>query len=167
MSENPPYWYAVNTRPRWEKKVAQILDSKGIENYCPLNKVVRQWSDRKKVILEPIFKCYVFVKVDEQKKWDLKRIDGILNYVYWLGKPAKIKEEEINIIKKFLNEFEDVQVEQIGLQVNQRVRIKQGVLMNYEGILLEVSGSRAIVKLESMGLQLSAHFDKKNLEKIV
>lgn len=167
MPENPPYWYAVNTRPRWEKKVAQILDSKGIENYCPLNKVVRQWSDRKKVILEPIFKCYVFVKVDEQKKWDLKRIDGILNYVYWLGKPAKIKEEEINIIKKFLNEFEDVQVEQIGLEVNQRVRIKQGVLMNYEGILLEVSGSRAIVKLETMGLQLSAHFDKKNLEKIV
>ncbi len=167
MPENSPYWYAVNTRPRWEKKVAQILDSKGIENYCPLNKVVRQWSDRKKVILEPIFKCYVFVKVDEQKKWDLKRIDGILNYVYWLGKPAKIKEEEINIIKKFLNEFEDVHVEQIGLQVNQRVRIKQGVLMNYEGILLEVSGSRAFVKLESMGLQLSAHFDKKNLEKIV
>ena len=147
--------------------MAHILDTKGIENYCPLNKVVKQWSDRKKVVLEPIFKCYVFVKVEEQKKWDLKRIDGILNYVYWLGKPAKIKEEEINTIKKFLNEFSDVSIEQIGLQVNQKVRIRQGVLMNYEGILLELSGNRAFVKIESMGLQLSAHFDKKNLENII
>ena len=166
MTEITSNWYAVNTRPRWEKKVAQILDTKGIENYCPVNKVVKQWSDRKKIILEPIFKCYVFVKVEEQKKWDVKRIDGILNYVYWLGKPAKIKEEEINTIKKFLHEFSDVAVEQIGLQVNKKVRIRQGVLMNYEGILLELSGSRAFVKIESMGLQLSAHFDKKNLENI-
>ena len=167
MAETNLNWYAVNTRPRWEKKVAQMLDTKGIENYCPLNKVVKQWSDRKKIILEPIFKGYVFVKVEEQKKWDLKRIDGILNYVYWLGKPAKIKEKEINTIRKFLDEFSDVAVEQIGLQVNQKVRIRQGVLMNYEGILLELSGSRAFVKIESMGLQLSAHFDKKNIEKIV
>jgi transcription antitermination factor NusG len=166
MSEFTYNWYAVNTRPRWEKKIAHILDIKGIENYCPVNKVVRQWSDRKKIILEPLFKGYVFVKIKELDKWDIKRIDGILNYVYWLGKPAKIKEEEINTIKKFLNEFSDVTVEALGLQVNQKVRIKQGVLMNYEGILLEVYGHIALVKIESMGLQLSAHFDKKNIERI-
>ena len=166
MAETTSNWYAVNTRPRWEKKVAQVLDTKGIENYCPLNKVVKQWSDRKKIILEPIFRGYVFVKVEEQKKWDLKRIDGILNYVYWLGKPAKIKEEEINTIKKFLNEFTNIHVENLGLQVNQKVRIRQGVLMNYEGILLELYGSRAFVKIESMGLQLSAHFDKNNIQPI-
>jgi len=167
MSEINLNWYVVNTRPRWEKKVAQILDVKGIENYCPLNKVVKQWSDRKKIIFEPLFKGYVFVRVEEQRKWDLKRIEGILNYVYWLGKPAKIKAEEINIIKKFLNEFSEIVVEESGLQVNQKVRVRQGVLMNYEGILLELSGSRALVKIESMGLQLSAQFDKKNIEKIV
>lgn len=167
MTENIFTWYAVNTKPRWEKKIASILDIKGIENYCPVAKVTRQWSDRKKVILEPIFKGYVFVKVEEQKKWDIKRIDGIINYVYWLGKPAKIKEEEIVTIKKFLNEFDEVQVGQIGLQVNEKVRIKQGVLMNYEGILLEISGNLAFVKIESMGLQLSARFDKKNLEKVI
>ena len=167
MSEINLNWYVVNTRPRWEKKIAQILDVKGIENYCPLNKVVKQWSDRKKIIFEPLFKGYVFVRVEEQRKWDLKRIEGILNYVYWLGKPAKIKAEEINIIKKFLNEFSEIVVEESGLQVNQKVRVRQGVLMNYEGILLELSGSRALVKIESMGLQLSAQFDKKNIEKIV
>lgn len=166
MTETTLNWYAVNTRPRWEKKVVQILEKKGIENYCPLNKVIKQWSDRKKVILEPVFKSYVFVKIEEQKKWDLKRIDGILNYVYWLGKPAKIKEEEINTIKKFLNEFSNVNVESLTLEVNQKVRIKQGILMNYEGILLEISGNRAFVKIESMGIQLSAHFDKNNIQPV-
>lgn len=167
MPENNFNWFAVNTRPRWEKKVASILDSKGIQHYCPLNKVVKQWSDRKKVILEPIFKSYVFVKVEDEKKWEIKKIDGILNYVYWLGKPAKIKEEEIITIKKFLNEFSDVKVEQLSLQINEKVRIKQGLLMNYEGVLVDISGNRAFVKIESMGLQLSAQFDKKHLEKVV
>ena len=159
-------WYAVQTRPRWEKKVVTFLNETGIENYCPLNKVLRQWSDRKKVVMEPIFKSYVFVKIEEERKWEIKKIDGILNYVYWLGKPARIREEEITIIRKFLSEFDNVSVEKQILDVNSKVRIKQGVLMNYEGILLEVKGSRAIVKIESLDIQLSAHFDKGNLERV-
>ena len=166
-NERVQKWYAVYTKPRWEKKVAKLLDESGVTNYCPLNKVTRQWSDRKKVVLEPVFKSYVFVKVEEAKKWDLKHIDGILNYVYWLGKPAVIKEEEIDIIRKFLNEFSDVEVVQVNLEANARVRIKRGVLMNYEGLLLEVHGSTALVRIESMGLQLSAKFDKSNLEKVL
>ncbi len=164
MSENNSYWFAVHTKPRWEKKVAALLDNNGIENYCPLNKVIRQWSDRKKVVLEPVFKSYVFVKIEDDKKWEVKKIDGILNYVYWLGKPARIREEEINTIRKFLNEFYDVSVEKKNFHVNTKVRIKQGVLMNYEGMIVEVSGNRVIVKIDSMDLQLSAYFDKKNLE---
>jgi transcription antitermination factor NusG len=165
MDENNLHWFALYTKPRWEKKVAAVLTNREIENYCPLNKVVKQWSDRKKVILEPIFKSYVFVRVPEAEKWDLRSIDGVLNFVFWLGKPARIKDEDIYTIRKFLNEFADVQVEEVSqLAVNSRVRIKQGVLMNYHGILIEVYGSKAKVRIESMGLQLSAQFDKKNLE---
>jgi len=159
-------WYAVYTKPRWEKKVASLLLEDGIENYCPINKVTRQWSDRKKVVLEPVFKGYVFVKVEEDKKWEVTKVHGVLNYVYWLGKPAHIRDEEIDIIRKFLNEFNDVQVEPKGFVVNTEVRIKQGVLMNYQGIVVEVLGNRAVVKIETLDLQLSAHFDKKNLELI-
>ena len=147
--------------------MAKLLEEKGIENYCPLNKVVKQWSDRKKIVLEPIFKSYIFVRVEEANKWDLKKINGIINFVYWLGKPARIKDEEIKTIKKFLNEFVDIQIDQLQqLQINSKVRIKQGVLMNYNGVLVELSGSRARVRIESMGIQLSAQFDKKNLEAI-
>lgn len=167
MDQNNLNWYAVYTKPRWEKKVAAILEEKGIENYCPLNKVVKQWSDRKKVILEPIFKSYVFVRVPEESKWDLRQIHGIINFVYWLGKPARVKEEDILTIRKFLNEFSDVTVEEAApLAVNTKVRVKQGILMNYHGILIELSGNRAKVRIETLGVQLSAQFEKKNLEAV-
>lgn len=168
MDKNDLHWYAIYTKPRWEKKVAGLLEEKGIENYCPLNKVVKQWSDRKKVVLEPIFKSYVFVRVPDAEKWELKSISGIINFVYWLGKPAIVRDDDIFTIRKFLNEFSDVQVEEVSrLEVNSKVRIKQGVLMNYQGILVEISGSRAKVRIESMGMQLSAQFDKKNLEPLL
>jgi len=164
MTDNNEQWFALHTKPRWEKKVAKLLDEQGIENYCPINKVTRQWSDRKKVVLEPVFKSYVFVKIGTLQKWELKKINGVLNFVYWLGKPAPIRDEEILTIRKFLNEFQDVEITKLSLEVNSQVRIKNGVLMNYQGILVELIGSRAKVRIESMGLQLSAQFDKSNLE---
>ena len=158
-------WYAVYTKPRWEKKVAKLLDEKGIENYCPLNKVVKQWSDRKKVVMEPIFKSYVFVRVENKEKFELKNVSGILNFVYWLGKPAVVRDEDIDIIRKFLNEFGEVTVSEIAqLTVNAKVRVKHGIMMNYQGLLVEVMGNKAKVKIESMGIYLYAQFDKKNLE---
>jgi transcription antitermination factor NusG len=159
-------WYVVYTRPRWEKKVAENLAATGVEHYCPLQKVTRQWSDRRKVVVEPLFKGYVFVKLADDKKWEVKTIAGILNFVYWLGKPARVKEEEIITIKKFLKEFDDVRVEKKDFTLHQQVRITQGVLMNYEGMIISVQGNRAVVKIDCLDIQLSAHFDKKNLELI-
>jgi len=166
MTEKNSTWYVVYTRPRWEKKVAANLEAKGIEYYCPLNKVQKQWSDRKKVVLEPLFKGYVFVNIDDAAKWDVKLVDGIVNYVYWLGKPAVVREEDIVTIRKFLQEFENVEVTDKNLDVNKTVIVKQGVLMNYKGIIVEVSGNKAKVKIHSMGLELSAIFDKSNLEAV-
>jgi transcription antitermination factor NusG len=157
-------WYVVYTRPRWEKKIAKQLDERGIEAYCPLNKIYKQWSDRKKAVLEPLFKGYLFIHVEEARKWDVKETNGILNYVYWNGKPAVVRDQEIETIKKFLSEFSDVTVEDTKLAVNSMVTIKQGVLMNYRGIVLEVIGNKAKVQIESMGVQLSAIFEKKNLQ---
>ena len=131
MSDNTQYWYAVHTKPRWEKKVAGLLEDKGIENYCPLNKVIRQWSDRKKTILEPLFKGYVFVKTEENEKWDILQINGIVNYVHWLGKPARIRDTEIDTIRRFLNEFENIEITEASMKVNAAVQVKQGVLMNF------------------------------------
>ena len=97
---------AVYTRPRWEKKVNQLLKEKGVESYCPLNKVRRKWSDRVKIVEEPLFKSYVFVKVNDEDRATVRMTTGAINFVYWQGKPAVIKEKEIAAIKKFLDEYD-------------------------------------------------------------
>ena len=101
-------WYAVYTKPRWEKKIHKLFSEKGLESYCPLNKIRRKWSDRIKIVEEPLFTSYVFVKVDEEEKTKVRTTNGVLNFVYWQGKPAIIKEKEIEVIKKFLHEYENV-----------------------------------------------------------
>ncbi|MFT3908113.1 MAG: UpxY family transcription antiterminator [Ferruginibacter sp.] len=159
-------WYVIYTRPRWEKKVASLFQAKGIEHYCPLNRVMKQWSDRKKIVFEPLFKGYIFVKVRESVKWDIKSIEGVINFVYWLGKPAQVKEEEINTIRKFLQEFDSVEIKNKELIISSKVLVKQGVLMNFRGIVVQLKGNKAIVNIESMGLELSAVFDKKNLQPV-
>src|SRR5258705_3464594 len=116
-------WLAVYTRPRWEKKVHQLLTTKGLESYCPLNKVRRKWSDRIKIVEEPLFKSYVFVKVSDEDRSAVRMTPGAINFVYWQGKPALIREKEIAIIKRFLNEYENVEGQSMNLHPDQQVRI--------------------------------------------
>jgi len=159
-------WYVVYTKPRWEKKVAATLTDKGIENYCPLNKVTKQWTDRKKVVLEPLFKGYVFVSQDAPDVLEIKKTDGILNFVFRNGKPGIVRGEEMDTIRKFLDEYSDVSVTDLSTVVNDMVLIKQGLLMDHKGTVIELSGNRAKVRIDSMGVQLTAVFERKNLVKL-
>lgn len=159
-------WYAVYTKPRWEKKVGQLLDKKGLEYYCPLNKVRRKWSDRYKVIEEPLFKSYVFVHITEDEKERIRLTDGVVNFVYWNGKPAIIKDGEIEIIRKFLKEYENVEASPAAFSAGQKVRIKTGLMMDTEGLVIKVVNNRAYVLLETLGYELTAQFEKTNLEPI-
>jgi transcription antitermination factor NusG len=159
-------WYAVYTRPRWEKKVADMLVRKQVETYCPMNKIVRQWSDRKKMILEPLFTSYVFVNMSLQEQLKIKQTDGVLNFVYWLGKPAVIKNEEIDAIKQFLDEYRNVQLEKIAVNANDRVKITSGPLMAQEGDVVEVRNRTVKVHLPSLGYAMTAEVEKGNVEVI-
>ncbi|HYM93996.1 MAG TPA: UpxY family transcription antiterminator [Chitinophagaceae bacterium] len=156
-------WLAVYTRPRWEKKVNTLLIEKGVESYCPLNKVRRRWSDRVKIIEEPLFKSYVFVKVKDEDKTMVRMTNGIINFVYWQGKPAIIKEKEINAIKRFLNEYENVEVQPMELKLQQRVKIMTGPLMDQEGSVLALGHKRVKVAIDSLGYILIAHIERTKL----
>ena len=156
-------WLAVYTRPRWEKKVNQLLDEKGIESYCPLNKVRKKWSDRVKVVEEPLFKSYVFLKVNDEGRTAVRRTPGVINFVYWDGKPAVIREKEINAIKRFLNEYENVEVRPMDIKVKQRVIITTGPLMDQHGKVLAVRKKTAKVAIDSLGYILIAYIDRSKL----
>jgi transcription antitermination factor NusG len=156
-------WLAIYTRPRWEKKVNQLLLDKGFESYCPLNKVRRKWSDRVKVVMEPLFKSYVFVRIREDERSAVRMTAGAINFVYWEGKPAVIREKEITAIKRFLDEYENVEARPVALRVNQRVRITNGTLMDQEGKVLDLRKKTAKVAIDSLGYILVAYIDRSKL----
>jgi transcription antitermination factor NusG len=156
-------WYAVYTKPRWEKKVNELLLKAGVEAYCPLNKVRKKWSDRIKWVEEPLFKSYVFVKIAEEEQTAVRMVNGIVNFVYWLGRPAIIQDKEIEIIRKFLNEYTEVRAEPLDLRIDAKIRINRGVLMDKEAKVVEVMNKKVRVVIESIGYALFAVIDKSNL----
>jgi transcription antitermination factor NusG len=163
LSALTSHWYALYTKPRWEKKVHSLLAEKKIESYCPLNKVRKKWSDRIKVVEEPLFKSYVFVRVNDEEQTKVRLTSGVMNFVYWQGKPAIIPAKEIDTIRKFLNEYENVITEPIQLKEDGKVTIRQGLFMDHEAKILKIEGNRVKVEIQSIGYNLVALIDKKNL----
>jgi transcription antitermination factor NusG len=159
-------WYAVYTKPRWEKKVAESLTKRKFDTYCPLNTVVRQWSDRKKKISEPLFTSYVFVRAIENQHTELKQINGIINLVYWLNKPAVIKDREIEVMRDFLEEYKNVRLEKTNVNVNDMVRVIRGPLMEYEGNVISIKSNSVKIVLPSLGFLMVAEVEKTNIEVI-
>jgi transcription antitermination factor NusG len=164
MPGNRKNWYVIYTRPRWEKKVFKTLIEREIEAYCPLNRVRKKWSDRIRWVEEPLFKSYVFVRVAEEDQTRVRMINGVVNFVYWLGKPGVVKNKEIEIIRKFLNDYQEVWTEPIALQKDARVIIRQGAFMDKEARVVKVVNNKVRILVESIGCSLVAVVAKSNLE---
>ncbi len=160
------HWLAVYTKPRWEKKVSRLLSNKRVENYCPLNKTIRQWADRKKIVEEPLISSYVFVHAGAEEYSEIRDTDGILNLVYWLGKPAIIQDAEIESLKNFLDDHYNVNLEKIDVNVNDHVKIIHGPLISREGTVIEVQYNYVRLILPSLGYSVSAQVHKGHVEKI-
>ena len=158
--ENVKKWYALYTKPRWEKKVNMVLNNKGIECWCPVKKTEKQWSDRKKIIEEPLFTSYVFVNIDTSERTRVLMTDGILNFVYHVGKPAVIRNEEIELIKKYLAETQaTVSVQSLGsLDENTRIKVNHGVFMDSTGTVIKGGKKKIFVKLESLDQVMIVEF---------
>lgn len=146
-------WYALYTKPRNEKKVAQKLEAMGLQVFCPMVSTIVQWSDRKKKVQKPLINSYVFVKISDKSKLDVFQVSGVVRYVYWLGKPAIIKEEEIESLKKYLQEpILGVLVD--SWEPKDKIVIREGVFKNTIGIVQENSKSQVVLLLETLGVKL-------------
>jgi transcription antitermination factor NusG len=148
MADNKK-WYALYTKPRWEKKVHRILSERGMESYCPLNKVKKKWSDRVKLVEEPLFKSYVFVHVSDEERPNVR--------------PAEVRDKEINDIKRFMNEYEEVMAYPMQLKPDSKVIIRSGLMMDTEATVQRVLNNRVEVVIESLGYRLVAFVEKANL----
>ena len=161
-------WNVLYTRSRCEKKVAALLTKRGIENYCPLNRVVKQWSDRCKLVYEPLFSSYVFVRMNNESTYKVKQVTtDIVNFVYWLGKPAIINDIEISNIKDFLNSHSNVKLEKKDIQVSDHVRIISGPLKDRDASITAVDNNKVKMLVPSLGYMMIAETQVNNVEVII
>lgn len=116
-----------------------------------------------KLVEEPLFKSYVFVKVSDEDRSAVRMTPGVVNFVYWNGKPALIREREITAIKRFLNEYENVEVMPMEIRPNQRVKVTNGPLMDQEGEVISLKNKTVKVAIDSLGYVLVAHIDRARL----
>lgn len=154
-------WYAVYTKSRTEKKVTLRLQEAGIEAYCPVNKREKQWSDRKKITEEPLFRSYVFVNINlEQQGSMVRRTLGVVNFVYWLNKPAVIQDDEILAIQQFLSEHAAVEVVGNTLQVGDFITIDAGALKGQKAEVVGVKNRHEVrLRIDSLGFELVARVE--------
>jgi transcription antitermination factor NusG len=139
-------WYALQTRSRHEKIVAQRLGERGVTTFLPLITEVHRWSDRKKPVQMPLFHCYVFAKFAPNREERLRvlRVDGVFGLVGGRGEGAPIPDEQIDAVRSLVGGQLPWSVHPF-LQIGQRVRIRSGALDGMEGILVSRNGDRSLV----------------------
>lgn len=160
-------WYALRTRSRHEKVLDQELKRKGIESFLPIRKVMRQWSDRKQEVAEPLFKGYLFVRFPLKRRWDVLNSVGAVQLV---GKsnaePSPISDSEILSIQKFIET--DLQIDPFPyLKEGQRVYIRSGPLRGVEGFVVRKdSHCRLVVSLDSIMQSVAISIDEACVEAV-
>ncbi len=145
-------WFAVYTNPRAEKKAYAEIVGKGIHAYLPLQRILRQWSDRKKWVEEPLFKSYIFVHIPDSEYLTVLNTPGVVRYVTFEGKAAPIPEKQIEAIRYFLSS-EDQPVEWTDeFFPGQAVEVMKGPMRGLRGELIEISGKHRVrVEVEAIG----------------
>lgn len=151
-------WYVLYTKPRTEKKAAERLAKMGIEVYCPVIKTVRQWSDRKKKVEIPLFTSYIFVNLEDKERNRVFNADGVVRYLFWLGKPAVVRQEEIDTIREWLNEKEIESVEVTDIQKGDTVKIETGMFKGEEAKVTGVQKQYLHLVIESLGWQVKLYY---------
>lgn len=161
-------WYVLYTLPRNEKKLSKLLQDKGIEVYCPVQETIKQWSDRKKKVQEPVFRSYIFILLNDYPKdcVEVLRTRGAVRFLWWLGKPGVVRPEEIEAIRNFLNSYKNVKFHS-DIEVGESVTINEGPLKERSGKLLSIRGRKAILQLETLGMSLIAEIPAKSLSRTI
>lgn len=147
-------WFVIYTKSRQEIKVTERLKAIGIEAYCPTITETKLYSDRKKKIERPILFSYVFVRLNEKERPSVFRIPGVVRYVFWLGKPAKVKQQEIDILKNNFNgTYSDIIVS--NLEKGDNLLISSGPFKNNNGTVISLNKNKIRLALPGLGVLLT------------
>ena len=147
-------WFVIYTKSRNEKKVAELLQKNGVEVFCPLVKLKKNWSDRSKIVETPLFNSYVFVNLSEKDRNVVFNVPGVIRYLFWLKKPAIARDSEIESLKAMLSETMDsFSIE--NYQIGDTIKISEGAFKGVEGVIEKQTNTKLHVILENVGIKIT------------
>ncbi len=138
-------WYLLYTKPRFEKKVDVELQLLGFETYLPLNRTLKQWSDRKKWVTEPLFKSYLFINTSISYYYDILNVNGIVKFVNFEKSPVVVSEKDINFIRKMLGSNLEVNVLYEDINVGDYMEIISGPMIGVKGQIVEYRSKKQVM----------------------
>ena len=149
-------WFVIYTKPRTEKKVAERLAQIGVQVYCPLVTTLKQWSDRKKKVQTPLLSSYVFVCLEPKDRELVFQVSGVVRYVYWLGRPAIVRDEEIQALQESL-QHTLTSFEVRAHKVGDVISIPAGPFQGKEGMIRQLSKNSLQLVLSELGVLVTLH----------
>jgi len=165
--DNVYRWYPVTTRSRSEKKAYDELLRKNLTAYLPVRKTLKQWSDRKKWVEEPLLKSYIFVYISAREHAEVLMTQGIARFIYFSGQISSIPDQQIENLKLLLSSGEDLNVLEQDFKAGEKVRIKAGPFMGIVAELVSLqSKQRIILRLQNMGYAIEINTSMGYVERI-
>lgn len=160
-------WYALYVKSRTEKKVAAEFEAQGIDYYLPIQKVLKQWSDRKKWVEEPLFRSYIFVRIELDDYYKVLQIPNAVKYIAFEGKAVVVPSPQIEAIKYFLNEKNPENLKNQNWTKGKKVEIVSGSLVGLIGELVDVNGkNRVSIEIEAVNRTILLQIPKSRLRVI-
>ena len=148
-------WYAIYTKPRAEKLVNQRLLEDGIETFLPMQKTFRKWSDRKKLVEKPLLPSYLFVKTKTKNFHSICRVQGIVKFVSFEGKPVAIPKKQIDNLRLLVNSDARIEVTSENFAKGDNVEVISGSLVGLRGELIKIGKkNRVVIRVDRLDQNL-------------
>jgi transcription elongation factor/antiterminator RfaH len=160
-------WFAIYVKSRSEKKVLKLLEDIGIESFLPLITRVKQWSDRKKKVEEPLFRSYLFVNIPLNDYYTVLNVNGVVKFITFEKKPVPVPDNQIIAIKEYLNDTELHSIDYEDFKEGELVRIKSGQMKDLIGRFIKINGKhRVIIDIEAVGQSIPINIARSNVEAV-
>ena len=165
MIDHQYKWYPIYTRSRAEKKTQAELERKNIKTYLPLKKVEKQWSDRKKIVEEPLLKSYLFVYISAKEYAEVSMTYGFTRFIYFSGRIASIPDKQLEDLRLLLANSTDLELIEHNISLGEKVLIKAGP---FKGIIAELvslkSKKSLVLRLEQIGYAINIRTSMEFIE---
>ena len=162
----PAAWFAVRIREKFRAFAEELFRAQSIEFFSPMITEMRQWSDRRKPVLVPLFGGYVFCRFDPDHQLAILRTLGVIDIVRSGARLCDVDPRELQAVAQALESRQPIEPLP-GLTTGQRVRVRSGPLLNVEGVLMESrSHCKLVIGVSMMNRSIAVQVERSQVEPV-